>query len=38
VGDHEFGDENVWWQKQKLDPLEEAERLWRMNHEQLDVA
>ena len=28
---HATGDERQWWQKQKLDPLSEAEKLWRQS-------
>jgi len=30
---HDVGDEKAWWQKQKLDPLGEAERLWRIDRQ-----
>jgi hypothetical protein len=26
---HNFGDEKEWWKKLKLDPLQEAQRLWQ---------
>jgi hypothetical protein len=26
---HQVGDEEVWWTKLNLDPIVEAERLWR---------
>lgn len=26
---HETGDEQIWWQRQKVDPILEAERLWK---------
>ena len=28
---HDSGDEKDWWQKQELEPLKEAERLWRID-------
>ena len=29
---HDDGPEEKWWQEHKIDPLKEAERLWRENH------
>ena len=34
---HDVGDEETWWNQQKLDPLKEAERLWQMNHKRRRV-
>ena len=31
---HATGDERRWWQDQKLDPLNEAAKLWRQSYPQ----
>jgi DNA recombination protein Rad52 len=34
---HERGDEKAWWEQNKIDPIEEAERLWEDSHNCLRV-
>jgi len=29
---HRYGDERVWWDRQKLEPLDVAAKLWRQSH------